>query len=70
HLTVNHSYNFVDPDIGAHTQNIERIWREVRSNIPRYGHREHHMDSYIEEFYFKRKYQDHTQRFHKIFEII
>lgn len=70
HLTVNHSYNFVDPDTGAHTQNIERIWREVRSNIPRYGRREHHMDGYIAEFYFKRKYPDHTERFHKIFEII
>lgn len=70
HLTVNHSYNFVDPDTGAHTQNIERTWREVRSNIPRYGHRELHIDGYIAEFYFKRKYPDHTQRFHKIFKII
>lgn len=70
HLTVNHSYNFVDPITTAHTQNIERIWREVRSNIPRYGRRECHMDSYIAEFYFKRKYPDHTHRFHKIFEII
>lgn len=70
HLTVNHSYNFVDPDTGAHTQNIERIWRKVRSNIPRYGRREYHMNGYIAEFYFKRKYPDHIQQFHKIFEII
>lgn len=28
------------------------------------------MDVYIAEFYFKRKYPNHIQRFYKIFEII
>ena len=27
HLTVNHKYNFVDRQSGAHMQNIERAWR-------------------------------------------
>ncbi|XP_031351794.1 uncharacterized protein LOC116177070 isoform X2 [Photinus pyralis] len=54
HLTVNHSLTFVDPDTGAHTQNIERLWRDVRGGIPRYGRREAHMSGYLAEFLFKR----------------
>ncbi|XP_025158751.1 uncharacterized protein LOC112589480 [Harpegnathos saltator] len=55
HLTVNHSYNFVDPESGVHTQHIERVWREVRRNIPRYGStREYHALGYLCEFLFKR----------------
>ncbi|XP_032669691.1 uncharacterized protein LOC116843409 [Odontomachus brunneus] len=50
HLTMNHSYNFVDPETGAHTQHIERVWREVRANIPRYGTREDHELGYLNVF--------------------
>ena len=33
HMTVNHGYNFADPDTGATTNHIERVWREVRENF-------------------------------------
>jgi len=53
HVTVNHSVNFVDPDTGAHTQNIERSWRDARGLIPRFGRSEDCYDGYLAEFQFK-----------------
>ncbi|XP_071576488.1 uncharacterized protein [Temnothorax nylanderi] len=65
HLTVNHSMNFVDPDTGAHTQHIERVWRKVRANIPRYGTRSSHLVGYLAEYLFKRvhAYEDRLSSF-------
>ena len=30
HLTVNHTYNFVDPVTNAHTQNVENSWKNAK----------------------------------------
>ncbi|XP_024869450.1 uncharacterized protein LOC112453119 [Temnothorax curvispinosus] len=69
YLTVNHSYNFVDPETGAHTQNIECVWREVRGNIPRYGTREDHVLGYLNEYLFKRAYS-RLERIENFFDVI
>lgn len=61
-FTVNHRYNFVDPTLGIHTQNIERVWRAA---IPKYGIRKKHYFGYLAEFLFKQfhNYNDHIEAF-------
>lgn len=56
YLTVNHSNNFVDPESGAHTNNIERKWRDIRAAIPKYGRSSKHFQGYLAEYMFKNRY--------------
>ena len=64
HLTVNHSYNFVDPITKAHTNNIERKWLDAKRSVPRFGRRKYHFVGYLARFIFFQKYQDPDQRLH------
>ena len=33
HGTVNHTYNFVDPTTGVHTQNVDSYWNRVKERL-------------------------------------
>lgn len=54
HFTVNHSIHLVDPDTGAHTQTVERLWVEVRRRVPRAGLRADHLPGYLSEVIFRK----------------
>ena len=64
HLKVNHKLNFVDPKSKAHTNTIERKWRDIKSKVPRYGRREGFFIGYLAVAYFKLHFKDTTQRMH------
>ena len=55
--------------MGAHTQHIERVWREIRGNIPRFGTKSDHFEGYLAEYLFKRAY-DRVERIEIFFDII
>lgn len=51
HLKVNHSLNFVDPDSGAHTQTVERMWGSAKwRNKKQRGTKRDFMETYLAEF--------------------
>ena len=46
HFKVNHHFNFVDPQTGVRTQNVERMWGSVNWRNKRHrGKARHHLDS-------------------------
>ena len=51
HLKVNHKLNFVDPKTGAHTNRIERHWRDAKNLVPKYGRRKAHFVGYLSVAY-------------------
>ena len=59
HLTVNRSLNFVDPDTGAHTQNIENTWWVAKRSLPQTGRSRDMFENYLLEFLWRRHYRTH-----------
>jgi transposase-like protein len=54
HLSVNHSYYFVDPvNREIHTQHVERVWRSLKESIPK-GIRKGDLVDYMCTFIYKR----------------
>ena len=48
HLTVNHTYEFVDPFTGAHTENVENSWKNaIFRNKKQHGTHRTIFDSYL-----------------------
>lgn len=47
---------------GAHTQNIERLWRDLRHFKPKYGARKHRALEYLAEFIFRQGMSEPADR--------
>ena len=53
HLTVNHSYNFVDPTTRAHTNNIENLWWQVKRQLSETHTRRENWDTHLCEYIYR-----------------
>lgn len=54
HLTVDHSKNFINPENGANTQTIERMWRELKRINKKYeGIPRSKINEHISEFIWR-----------------
>uniref|UniRef100_A0A0K0F7P3 DDE_Tnp_IS1595 domain-containing protein n=1 Tax=Strongyloides venezuelensis TaxID=75913 RepID=A0A0K0F7P3_STRVS len=60
-LTMNHKFNFVDPETRAHTQNIERVWRSVKERKKRQcWARRSMLESYMFEFSWRKRNKENA----------
>jgi hypothetical protein len=72
HASVNHIYNFVSPiDRRIHTQNIERIWRSLKSFMPK-SIKANKKNEYLIQFLFERRNNNGNKldRFEKFIDIV
>lgn len=53
HKTVNHSYNFINPEDGAHTQTIEATWSALKYKL-RLKTDKLNLDSYLFEYMYRK----------------
>jgi len=61
HLSVNHSLNFVNPETGCHTQNIESFWNRLKRPLKAMnGIRYENLPFYLSEINWKNTYRERT----------
>lgn len=58
HLTVNHSLTFKDPESGAHTNQIEGLWKHAKASLPRHNRAKHHFLGYLATFMLRQRWKD------------
>ena len=59
HLQVNHTYNFVDPQTGAHTQNVENSWKNAKlRNKRQHGTHRTMLESYLCEWMWRHRFRN------------
>lgn len=64
HFVVNHSKHFVDPETGIHTNNIERVWKDIKSWVLRPGNKKSHYKQYFARYLFAYEHPDHKTILH------
>lgn len=64
HMTFDIKKCFKEPKTGAHTNHILRLWRDVKSGVPKFGYKLRDCEGYLCEFLFKRRFADSRQRLH------
>lgn len=63
HFTVNHTYNFKDPETGVHTNTIEGLWRHAKLMCPNFNRKPGHFLGYLAVFMLHRRWNKITDGF-------
>jgi len=65
HQVINHTEHFVDPENPEiHTQNIERLWRDVKEWSKRPGNRQEFYKQYLARYLFLHQYKPEVVHHH------
>ncbi|XP_022174514.1 uncharacterized protein LOC111036697 [Myzus persicae] len=55
HVTVNHSIKFINPDTGAHTNNVEGMWRHAKASLSKYCRKKKFFRGYMAKCMFVKR---------------
>jgi transposase-like protein len=58
HRTVNHTYHFVNPADGTHTNTIEGTWAGMKQHVPKKSRTEDFVEGELQKFIWMRKFKD------------